>query len=115
LLSQGKKELVWNGLWKKEVRDCIPEFVDNYVELAPKIKEYLELIRVFVAPFETTTRIRRRIEGAVARSFREQPTPIGTFIEDDIRYNRRSVDEEPIEVSISCNHKILGLNADLSA
>jgi len=115
LFSRGKKELIWNGLWKKEVRDCIPDFVDNYIELAPKIKEYLELIRVFVTPFETTTRIRRRIEGAIALSIREQPSPVGTFIESDIRYNRRGVDEEPIEVSISCNHKILGLNADLSA
>jgi hypothetical protein len=115
LFSQGKKELIWNGLWKKEVRDCMPDFVDNYIELAPKIKEYLELIRVFVAPFETTTRIRRRIEGAIASSLREQPSPIGTFFENDIRYNRRSVDEQPIEVSTSCSHRILGLKANIFA
>ena len=115
LFSQGKRELIWNGLWQKEVRDCIPDFVDNYIELAPKIKEYLELLRVFVAPIETTPRIRRRIEGAMAFSLREQPSPVGTFIGDAIRYSRRSVDEEPIEVSISCSHRILGLNAELSA
>ena len=113
LFSQGKREILWNGMWRRGTRDLMPLFVSRYIELAPKIKEYLELIRVFVAPVETTSRMRRRIEGTIAFSLREQPPPIGTFINEDVRYFRRRRGEEPLRVRINCSQRILGLEAEI--
>jgi hypothetical protein len=110
LLLKGEKRILWNGMWRKGTRGLVPVFVEKYVELAPKIKEYLTVLDVFVAPTQIGRRIRRRTEGSIAFSLREKPAPIGSFISEDVRYFGRKEDETPILVTISSSEKLLGLD-----
>ena len=45
-----------NGLWRKGHRDRINEFIDNYELLAPKIKEYIMMLNIFLIPMDLDTR-----------------------------------------------------------
>jgi len=83
--------------------------------MVPAIKEVIKLFEIFIGPLEIETRIRRRIEGALSRQLMRQPPPIGTFQDDDIRYNRRKDNEKPISVSIVSSEKIYGLPKRLIA
>lgn len=114
-LMNGKEKIIWNGLWRKGTRDKILEFVDRYVELSAIIKESLGIIEVFLAPMETDQRTRRRIEGAIAHSLRNQPAPAGNLLPEDIRYMKRRKDESPICVRIECSEKVFGLPAQIKA
>lgn len=116
LLRQGKRELVWGGMWQKHRRNSMAEFISVYTDLAPKILDYLSVIDVFVAPLDSTQRIRRRIERALWDSLGDQPPPVSTFLQDSIRHNtRRKFEEEPVAVSISCAQAIEGLPSQLQA
>lgn len=115
-LLEGKKRILWNGVWRKGTRDLLPMFVDEmYVKLAPQIRDYLRVLDVFVAPIETDKRTRRRIEGSIAFSLREKAEPIGTFVSEDVRYLGRKQNEMPIQVSITSSAKLFGLDHQLFA
>ena len=115
-LLEGRKTVLWNGMWRKGTRDLAPMFVDEkYVELAPRIRDYLRVLDILVAPFETDRRTRRRIEGAIAFSLREQDDPTGSFISEDVRYFGKKQNETPLQVSIISSTKLLGLDHQLFA
>jgi hypothetical protein len=65
-LLNGKNEVIWNGLWRKGTRDKLPEFFSQYERLTPIIKRSIVVQKVFVAPIKITSRLRIRIEGALA-------------------------------------------------
>ena len=102
-------------MWRKGTRDRIPEFIERSHELVPAIKEFVQLLEIFIGPLEIETRIRRRIEGSLSRYLIEQPPPIGTFQDDDIRYIHKKETEKPINVNIVSSEKICGLPKQLSA
>ncbi|MDP6627916.1 MAG: hypothetical protein QGG50_08440 [Methanopyri archaeon] len=108
-LREGKEKIMWDGLWRRGTRDKMPEFVDRYVELSPVIRDYLEVIEVLVAPLQVESRVRRRIEGALARSIQDQPSPASNLLPDDIRYTTRKKDEVPIPVHVMSHTKGLDL------
>ena len=108
-LREGKEKIMWDGLWRRGTRDKMPEFVDRYVELSPVIRDYLEVIEVLVAPLQVESRVRRRIEGALARSIQDQPSPASNLLPDDIRYTTRKKDEVPIPVHVMSHTKVLDL------
>lgn len=115
-LLEGKKKILWNGVWRKGTRDLLPMFVDEmYVKLAPQIRDYLRVLDVFVAPIEIDRRTRRRIEGSIAFSLREKAEPIGTIVSEDVRYFGRKQNETPIQVSITSSAKLFGLDHQLFA
>jgi hypothetical protein len=114
-LLKGEKRVLWNGMWRKGTHALMPEFVEKYVALAPKIRDYLSALEVFVAPTQVDKRTRRRIEGAVAQALRTKPAPVGTFFADDVRFVGRKVNETPIEVRIHLNRNLLGLDSHLWA
>lgn len=114
-LLKGERKILWNGMWRKGTRDLMLVFVEKYVKLAPEIRAYLEVLDIFVAPVQVSKRIRRRIEGAIAFSLRQGPAPIGNFITEDVRYFGRKDDEVPIQVMISSNEKLLGLDSQIMA
>jgi hypothetical protein len=114
-LLRGERKVLWNGMWRRGTRDLMPVFVDRYVDLAPKIVKYLEVLRVFAAPTGVDRRTRCRAEGAIAFSLREQPPPVGSFITEDVRYYTRRSDEEPIQVLITSPAHLHGLSQRLLA
>lgn len=115
--ADGSKVLVWDGMWKKKYSKParMLEFMNRYLELAPIINAYLERFRIFVAPLNVEERIRQRIEGAIASRLLQQPGPIGSFQDSDIRYRPRRNDEEPISVQMVACESILGLCRELLA
>lgn len=115
-MLEGKKRILWNGVWRKGTRDLLPMFVDEkYIELAPRIRDYLRVLEIFIAPIETDRRTRRRIEGSIALSLRGKAEPVGSFVSEDVRYYGRKKDETPIQVSITSSARLLGLDHQLFA
>jgi hypothetical protein len=114
-LLKGERKILWNGMWRKGTRNLMSVFVERYVELAPKIKAYLEVLDIFVAPIQVDKRIRRRIEGAIAFSLRRELAPIGSFITEDVRYSGRKDGETPIQAMIRSSERLLGLESQILA
>lgn len=110
---QGIEIILWNGLWRKGTRDKISEFVEQYPKLAPVIKKHLEAQVIFTIKLNTDQRVRRRIEGALAKHIKLQSNPIKALIPLDIRYNYRREDEAPLFAEISCEYEILGVPEEI--
>jgi hypothetical protein len=113
-MLRGVQEIVWNGLWRKGTRERTAEFFRRYEELAPLVKRHLQCHSVFVAPFQADVRLRRRIEGALARYLRTLGEA-SSLLPADIRYVVRRDDECPIVVSIAADCAIEGLPSELMA
>ena len=113
---KGKKKLVWEGMWKKELENPtirIVKFMERYSELSRAVYELLGLFHIFLIPLNSNRRIRQRIEAKIAEVLLKQPGVIGDFQDGDIRYIGRQPKEEPIKVSIKSDGQILGLPKDL--
>ena len=97
------------GMWKKNRKHKMGEFLNRYSELSPIIYEYLRLFRIFVGPIDVKKRIRRRIEAAIANSLYIQSGIVGEFQNNDITFHPRRSDEEPFDVELKGVENILGL------
>jgi hypothetical protein len=104
--------VLWTGLWRRGTRDQMPRFLADYETLGPRIKEYLLLHQVFVAPIECERRLRRRIEGALALSFRSLAP---CLLPEDVRYHARAPWETPLRVTVSSDAAVVGLPRELDA
>lgn len=114
-LKEGKVKIIWNGMWRKGTRDKMPSFLNSYTQLCPVIQNYLKTVEIFLAPFEADRKLRRRIEGAIAKFIKEQPSPIGDLLPSDIRYTLRKKSEKPIAVQLKSSKKIFGFPAIVEA
>jgi len=114
-LPFGEARVIWNGLWRKDCRHRLGEYLHRVEELLPAIRRELLLEVVFVAPAKLESRLRRRIEGAVAGHIRSQPPPACSLLPSDIRYHLRRSTETPVAVRISIPVNVLGLPSVLSA
>ena len=108
-LKKGKKELLWDGLWKATRQGYFNEFIERYRELAPSIYDFLTIFSVFLLPVEAEPRLRRRIESSIANHLYQQPEPVGTFMASDIRYIKHlQKGEKQIQIKISGGREIIG-------
>lgn len=112
-LTRGEPEVLWNGLWRKGTRNKFHEYIERLEELAPVIRKLLQIEAIFVAPLQCETRLRQRIEGAIANFIRSQPAPVPSVLPSDIRYYQRKADEPPVTVTILCNSQVIGLPQEL--
>jgi hypothetical protein len=111
-MIRGKATVVWRGLWRRGTRDQLPQFLSRYETLAPIIKSYLLNHLIFVAPIDCEVRLRRRVEGALATAV---SAATHHLVPEDIRYVTRRPNERPVDVTITCDHRIVGLPARLLA
>jgi hypothetical protein len=83
----GKKVLVWDGMWKPGRKDpgTMNEFLQGYSKFAPMILDFIQGFRLFLAPFEGERRIRLRIEAAITASLNKQPGIAGEFQDKEAR------------------------------
>jgi hypothetical protein len=107
-MVRGRNNVIWKGLWRKETRNKMPDFLSHYESMAPKIKKSILIQKLFVAPTNIDRRFRQRIEGVLAFAIRED-AEASSLLPNDIRYIRRRDDEDPTLISISSNHRIEGL------
>ena len=63
-------------------------------------------MRLFLAPFKTDARVRKRIEGAILQSLYDGQD---TFMLEGIRYQLRRHGEEPIECTVAAPVPLLGM------
>ncbi len=75
----------------------------------------LSNLRIFVAPLDTETRIRKRIESSIAQCLYNKPKPICDFQETEIHYVKRRPSELPFIVENIHHEQILGLDMILEA
>ncbi len=114
--ARGRKRLVWEGMWKPGTQHRMGEFLFRYGELAPQIHRFLGLFQIFLGPFQGEKRLRRRIEGEIARSLHGQAGVVGEFQEKDIKnYARRRTNELPVIVRVRCSGPVHGLPEELIA
>ena len=112
LLARGEVKLLWNGLWREGTRERLPEFLRDSTRLFEAAKRNLQLEQIFVAPLEVEDRLRRRIEGAIAKQIRKDKVA-ASLLPPDIRVLGRLTTEAPLPVRIRCGAKILGLPEQL--
>ena len=113
--AQGKKNLVWEGMWQPGTRGRIGEFLNRYLELSPAIYSLLGKFRVFLAPLDADQRIRQRIEGSIAQKLLRHSVLNRNFFDSGIRYLTKQANEPPIYVTMISNESILGLPHKLIA
>lgn len=111
-LARGEIKPLWDGLWRAGTREKLPEFLRRSSELLEMAKRNLKLERIFVAPLDVEDRMRRRIEGAIAKQIRRDKVASSLF-PPDIRVLGRLTTETPIPVKIVTPVKILGLPEQL--
>lgn len=113
--AQGKKKLVWEGMWQPGTRDRVDEFLNRYLELSPAIYSLLGKLRIFLAPLDAEKRIRQRIEGSLALRLQQHSDLTRNFLDSDIRYLTKQADEPPIHLTIISKECIFGLLHKLAA
>lgn len=115
-LARGRKVLLWDSLWKSTRQECFNEFIEQYCILSPAIYEFIQQSYIFFIPIEADNRIRRRVESAIANHLYKQPSPVGEFMNSDIRYIKRlQKGETSIEIEIYGGQQILGFPQRLVA
>jgi hypothetical protein len=112
---KGRKNLVWGGMWLPGTKDNMPQFLDQYLDMVQKIYDLIGSIRIFLAPIQVETRIRKRIEGAIASCiFKYQEKNMKTpFMEkeDRNRLCRKNKSEVQIKIKICGSERFIGLDS----
>ena len=111
-LERGETKLLWNGMWREGTRERLPEFLRDSSRLFEAAKRNLMLEQIFIAPLDVEDRMRRRIEGAIAKSVRKDKTASSLF-PPDVRVLGRLTTEVPLPVRIRVGKKVLGLPEQL--
>jgi hypothetical protein len=114
--AKGRKIQLWSGMWKERRNNpsVLNQFLQRYPEFSTKYSDFLALLRFFLAPVESSQRIRQRIESAIAGYFYNQPGIVGTFQDEEIRYLPRRPDEIPILLKIRCSEQIIAMPTELT-
>src|ERR1700730_2346517 len=108
----GNQEILLNGLWRRHMKRKISQFLSRYEELAPLIKRYLLAQAIFVGPLSASSRVRKRVEGALVHHGRSIPRQSSLF-PVDIRFVVRRRDELPTMVTMSADRPLDGLPVEL--
>jgi hypothetical protein len=111
-LAKGESKVLWDGLWREGRRECLPEFLQDSSRLFEEAKRNLKLEKIFIAPLEVEDRMRRRIEGGIAKEIRKDKVASSLF-PADIRVLGRLTTESAIPIRIAAGVKILGLPEQL--
>jgi hypothetical protein len=104
-------KVLWNGLWREGTRE-LPEFLRDSSQLLGSRQAKSEAGKIFIAPIDVEDRMRRRIEGAIAKQVRKDKVA-SSLLPPDIRVLGRLTTETPIPIRIVTPVKILGLPEQL--
>ncbi|MDO4794880.1 MAG: hypothetical protein Q4A28_02940 [Brachymonas sp.] len=101
---KGRKNVLWDGLWRRGRNYEINALVDNYVVQAQARVERLKVTNVFFAPLEATAEIREAIESQIALNIYSDHNGCAALMESDVRYISRSFgDSLNVEISSAAN------------
>ena len=111
----GKKSMLWPGLYDRCHRVDLCDFVQRLPELAEPLQKFVNVFHFFIAEIDVDSRLRKRIEGAIADHLVRQPGIVGSFQEAGIKYVRRRKDEPSVQIGVRSSKEICGLPACLEA
>lgn len=93
----GTKKLVWEGTWRAGTERGFVQFARDLPRLAPVLHSFLSTHRLLLVPMNGEERLRRRIEGALAKALGHGTD--SSLQDPEIRYQFRTPEESPITVS----------------
>ena len=108
-LARGEKVALWPGRYDAEHRKFTTEFIAQHANLAPHIHALAYLYRFLLAPLSCESRIRQRIEAAIAGALYAAPGLAGIFQDRGIRYAPRRADEVPLGCALTSPVPLIGL------
>jgi hypothetical protein len=111
-MAKGENKVLWDGLWRPGRHAQLPEFLRAGPALFEAARACFKLERAFVAPLAVEDRMRRRIEGAIAKQIRKDKTASSLF-PPDVRYLPRLSTETAMTIRIVTPKKISGLPEQL--
>jgi hypothetical protein len=100
--------MLWPGRFDMACRKPKREYIAAYPELCGPIWEMTRTFRFFLAPLACDTRLRCRIEAAIANALYATPGAGGNF-QDKVNYSPRADGEVPIGCIASSSAPLLGL------
>jgi hypothetical protein len=106
--AQGRKQLLWRGVYGPEAELSVEGFVSLLPTLAPALVRFVRSMRFHLAPTSSSDRIRRRIEASLAAHLYSQGGAVGQFQDADIHYSPRVDREEPVAVQVTWQARPLG-------
>jgi hypothetical protein len=68
-LADGRKQLLWNGMYGRKTRESLQDLFSRWGELAPVIEKQTKIIQFFLAPCDVDINVRREIERELASHF----------------------------------------------
>jgi hypothetical protein len=71
--AAGQKHVLWRGMYGSDREAGLAEFVERLPTLALALADFVRLIRFHLARLTYHTRLRRRIEAALALHLSRQP------------------------------------------
>ena len=107
-LARGKKVTPWEGVYGRNPKRSIKEYIENKSEFEPKNLEFIRNIFFFVAPAKYPKQMLKRIEDAIAEHLRSQSGKVASFF-DKTKTDRRRPGEEPVNVIIHSPSELVGL------
>lgn len=105
----GRREVLWLGLYGRSRETSLAGFVERLPVLAPALQTFVDLVRFHIAAFEGDTRLRKRIEAAIADHLYAQQGLAAEFQEQDIHYDRKLSEEPTVEVAVRSQVRLEGL------
>jgi hypothetical protein len=108
---QGIEKIVWNGMWRDKSPDAVATLLGKYDEVNKRVVEYVSLINIYFAPTACQTKLRRHIEGCIARGLRKKYPDLRRFYPDD---NHVGTYPEPLgqKLMLSLPEPIAGLDRE---
>lgn len=113
--ARGQLLLVRDGRFFSKRRWHIPEKAPRSPDLDRLAYQFLDKMRIFVMPMEGSTRIRKRVEGAIAMRLGAQPLFAGAFNDLKVRWAVRHSNEDPLLLRWSLPEPVEGLGDELEA
>lgn len=109
-LQEGRKVVIWNGMYGMKSREAIQDLFQKWPTLAPAIEAQTKFIEFFIAPTDFKTPLRREVERALAKHFAESKQ---NFQDGGVQY-RAAKELPPTEVTFSADCEIKHFPASLS-
>lgn len=112
----GSKVLVWRGLLGRLAEPGgLPEYVKRLPDILPALLGFIHSVHFHLAATSCDTRMRRRVEAALAARFHAQTGRVATFQDEGVRYDPRLPHEAPVTVICSAVSDIIGLPSSFEA
>jgi hypothetical protein len=104
-MARGENKVLWDGLWRPGRHANLPDFLRDGPALFEAARDCFKLEKAFVAPLEAEDRLRRRIEGAIAKQIRKDKAASSLF-PPDVRYLPRLSTDTALTIRIVTPSKL---------